>query len=174
MAQNNKVVNTLIIGILIITAIIIFFWVTAKPTNPDTVNESLHAHGRKTNNVGSLENDTIISHTGIHFHPKLDIYIKGQLQTLPADVGLRPIEHPIHTHDTSNIIHLEFSGLTTLNNTRLQEFFTIWGRQFNSNWIFDNCNGPSGTVKMFVNGQPNTEFEKYPMQKADKIEIRYE
>jgi hypothetical protein len=174
MTKNTKVINTLIIGILILTAIIIFFLITAKPANPDTANESLHSHGRKTNNVGDLENDPVISHTGIHFHPKLDIYIKGQLQPLPADVGLRPIEHPIHTHDTDNIIHLEFSGLTTLNNTRVQEFFKIWDKQFNSNCIFDYCNGSSGTVKMFVNGQPNTDFEKYPMKDDDKIEIRYE
>lgn len=167
-------VNILIFSIIIITGVILFFWITAKPTNPDSVNESLHAHGRKINNVAGSENDPIISHTGIHFHPKIDIYIKGQLQTIPADVGLRPIEHPIHTHDADNIIHLEFSGLTTLNNTRLQEFFKIWGKQFNSNCIFDYCNGPSGTLRMLVNGQPNNDFEKYPMKDEDQIEIHYD
>ena len=162
------------IGILIITGVILFFLITAKTTPEDTANESLHAHGRKTNDTVISKDDPVISSNGIHYHPKIDIYIKGQLQAIPAGVGLRPIEHPIHTHDADNIIHLEFSGLTTLNNTRLQEFFKIWEKQFNSNCIFDNCNGPSGTVKMFVNGQPNSEFEKYPMKDDDKIEIRYE
>ena len=123
--------------------------------------------------VSTAEN-SIVSKTGIHYHPKLDIYIKGQLQTIPTDVGLGAVHLPIHTHDADNIIHLEFSKLVTLDNTRLEEFFKIWGKQFNSNCIFDNCNGPNGTVKMFVNGQPNNEFEKYPMKTDDKIEIRYE
>lgn len=171
---KNNTVNILIIGIVISTAVILFFWITAGDTNKDTVSESLHAHGRAIGGAANSANDAIIAHNGIHWHPKLDIYIKGILQTIPAGVGLSPIEHPIHTHDPDNVIHLEFSGLTTVNNTRLQEFFIIWGKQFNSNCIFDNCNGPSGTVKMFVNGKPNNEFEKYPMKDYDQIEIRYE
>ena len=173
MSKKNTA-NVLIISIVILTALILYFWLTAEGASKEVVNGSLHAHGRVVGGTVNSENDAIISHNGIHFHPKLDIYIGGVLQTIPADVGLRPIEHPIHTHDTNNIIHLEFSGLTTINNTRLQEFFIIWDKQFNSNCIFDNCNGPSGTVKMFVNGQPNTEFEKYPMKGNDKIEIRYD
>ena len=171
---KNNTVNILIVGIVIITAVILFFLITAGDTNKETANESLHAHGRAISGTANSGNDAIISHNGIHFHPKLDIYIGGILQAIPAGVGLSPIEHPIHTHDADNVIHLEFSGLTTVNNTRLQEFFIIWGKQFSSNCIFDNCNGPSGTVKMFVNGQPNNEFEKYPMKDNDQIEIRYE
>lgn len=120
------------------------------------------------------ENDSFISRKGLHLHPILNIYINGQLQPIPADVGLGKVHKPIHTHGTDHIIHLEFSGLVTLDNTRLQEFFKIWDKKFNANCIFDNCNGPSGTVKMFVNGRPNNDFEKYPMKNGDKIEIRYE
>ncbi|MEK7131616.1 MAG: hypothetical protein AAB797_02695 [Patescibacteria group bacterium] len=156
MSRNAKTINILIFGIIIVAAIIIIFWITAGTT------------------ATKPESDGVVSRRGLHLHPKLDIYIKGQLQEIPADVGIGAIHKPIHTHDRDNIIHLEFSGLVTLDNTRLQEFFKIWGKQFNSNCIFDNCNGPSGTVKMLVNGQPNDEFEKYPMKNKDKIEIRYE
>ncbi|MBI2038157.1 MAG: hypothetical protein HYT15_04535 [Candidatus Magasanikbacteria bacterium] len=121
----------------------------------------------------ATENYTI-SKTGIHYHPKLDIYIKGQLQTIPTNIGIGAVHLPIHTHAADHIIHLEFSRLVTLDDTRLQEFFKIWNKKFDANCIFDNCNGPSGTVKMFVNGQPNSEFEKYPMKNDDRIEIRYE
>ena len=124
--------------------------------------------------VSTTADSSVISKTGIHYHPKLDIYIKGQLQTIPSGLGLGTAHQPIHTHDTDHIVHLEISGLVTLDNTRLEKFFKIWGKQFNPNCIFDNCNGPSGTVKMFVNGQPNNDFEKYLMKSDDKIEIRYE
>ncbi len=174
MAENKNIINFLVIAILIVAGIILYSWITPEPANKNTTDNPLHAHGQKINSSGNLENDTVISNNGIHFHPKLDIYIKGQRQTIPADIGLKPIEHPIHTHDTDNTIHLEFSGLVTLNNTRLQEFFKIWEKQFNSNCIFEYCNGPSGTVKMLVNGQANNQFEKYPMKDEDKIEIIYD
>lgn len=155
MSKKNNIVNFLLLGIIIVTTVILVFWISGTTkTKP--------------------ENDGVISRNGIHYHPKLDIYIKGQLQTIPAGIGLGVVHLPTHTHDTDHIIHLEFPLLVTLDNTRLQEFFKIWGKQFNANCIFDNCNGSSGTVKMFVNGQSNTEFEKYPMKADDKIEIRYE
>ena len=157
MAKKN-VINVLIIGIIIVATTILVFWISAG-----TTTTKLESGG-----------DNVISRRGLHLHPILNIYINNRLQPIPADVGLRKVHKPIHTHGTDHIIHLEFSGLVTLDNTRLQEFFKIWGKQFNANCIFDNCNGPSGTVKMFVNGQPNTEFEKYPMKADDKIEIRYE
>ncbi len=145
--------------ILVAGATVFLVWVIAKQSPATEV---------------STTESAIVSKNGIHYHPKLDIYLKGQLQTIPVGVGIGAVHLPIHTHAADNIIHLEFSGLVTLDNTRLGEFFKIWGKQFNSNCIFDNCNGPSGTVKMLVNGLPNNDFEKYPMKDNDKIEIRYE
>lgn len=157
MAKKNAI-NILIIGIIILVAVILIFWISA-----DTITTK-----------SELKNDDVIAQKGIHWHPKLDIYLKGWLQTIPANVGIGAVHKPIHTHDTDNIIHLEFSGLVRIKDTVLGEFFKIWGKQFNANCIFDNCNGPSGTVKMFVNGKPNSDFEKYPMKDGDTIEIRYE
>lgn len=154
---NKNTVNVLIFSIIVVTAVILISIITATK-----------------NDTGNNTNSQILSHHGAHIHSKLFIYIKGQQQTIPANIGLEPVEQPIHTHDADNIIHLEFPGLVTLDNTRLQEFFKVWDKQFNSNCIFDYCNGPSGTIRMFVNGQPNNDFEKYPMKDEDQIEIRYE
>jgi len=153
---KKNTASILIFGILIITVTVVFFWITSAAENE------------------KLASDGIVSRKGLHLHPILNIYIKGQLQTLPIDVGLGVVHQPIHTHDADNKVHLEFSGLVTIKDTMLGEFFRIWGKQFNSNCVFDNCNGPSGTVKMFVNGQINNDFENYPMKDEDKIEIRYE
>lgn len=116
----------------------------------------------------------IISQSGIHWHPQLTISAKGKTQEIPANLGLGAIHQPIHTHDSSGVLHLEIQGLVRKDDTKLGRFFKIWGKQFTSNCILDFCNNESGTVKMFVNNEENTEFENYPMKDGDKIEIRYE
>jgi len=122
----------------------------------------------------SIPEDQIISRNGLHWHPELTIYIKGERQEITPNIGIGGVHQPIHTHDNSGTLHLEVSGLVTKDETALGRFFRIWGKEFNSNCIFDKCNGSEGTVKMTVNGQENTEFENYLMRDGDKIEVRYE
>lgn len=116
----------------------------------------------------------VISKNGLHWHPELSIEINGKKQEIPANIGIGAIHSPIHTHDTSGILHLEMQGLVTKDSIKLIRFFKTWDKQFNSNCILDSCNGTGGTVIMFVNGTENTEFENYQMQDKDKIEIKYE
>lgn len=52
--------------------------------------------------------------------------------------------------------------------------FEVWGKPFNTNQIFDAQDGQGGIVTMTVNGQPNTEFEKYQVKDKDQIVISYE
>lgn len=116
----------------------------------------------------------IVSRRGIHWHPHLTIYIKGEKVVIPADIGLGPVHAKMHTHKENDDIHMEMSGLVTKDETKLGKFFQIWGKEFSSQCIFDKCNGPDGTVKMTVNGQKNEDFTDYPMKDKDLIEIRYE
>ena len=116
----------------------------------------------------------MISRNGIHWHPELSIVISGEEQEITVGIGLGAVHNPIHIHDPDGVIHLEFSGIVRENDIRLSQFFRIWKKQFNSECIFDFCNGPDGTVKMFINGEENTLFENYIMQDEDKIEILYE
>lgn len=116
----------------------------------------------------------IVARNGIHWHPELTITIKGQKQEISANIGIGVTHQPVHTHDTTGVIHLEISGRVIEDDIKLGKFFGIWDKQFNSNCVFDSCNGPDGKVKMLVNGQENTEFENYRMQDKDKIEIIYE
>ena len=114
-------------------------------------------------------NDTeVISRNGIHWHPTLEIFVKGEKQELPTNIGISPLGMtPIHTHDdaTLGIVHLEFSGLVRKEDITLGQFFANWGKDMNS----------FGTsVKMTVNGIENTELENYVMHDKDKIELRYE
>ena len=125
----------------------------------------------------NVPEDQIISRKGIHWHPRLTILIKREKQEIPADFGLGALHSPIHTHAADNkegILHLEMSGLVTKDETKLGRWFQLWGKDFNSNKLFDKTSGSDGTVKMFVNGKENTEFENYKMRDGDSIEIKYE
>lgn len=118
--------------------------------------------------------DEIISRRGIHWHPELTIAIKGQKQEILANLGLGAVHQPVHTHDSTGVLHLEIQGPVRKDDTKLGRFFKIWGKEFNSNCIFDSCNGAEGKVTMKVNGSENTEFDNYEMKDKDKIEIQYE
>lgn len=156
MAAEAKVIGGIILATFIILAGSIFFL-------------------SKDEDVNAPE-DQIVTRSGLHWHPKLSIYIKGKKQEIPANVGIGAIHQPIHTHEDNKegIIHMEMEGTVTKEQTKLGNFFRIWGKQFNSNCIFDKCNGKEGKVRITVNGEENKDFENYKMQDGDNIEIRYE
>jgi hypothetical protein len=121
----------------------------------------------------------IISVNGIHWHPTLEIYVKGEKQIIPSDIGIgtQYVSHPtydpsmrmtaIHTHDDANegIIHLEFNGIVRKEDTKLSQFLAIWGKDFNS--FGEN-------ISMIVNGEPNYQLGDYGMKDRDKIVLNYE
>lgn len=115
----------------------------------------------------------IIARKGLHWHPELTININGVRQSIPTNIGIGAVHKPIHTHDDTGVIHLEFGGRVIKNDIIVKKFFDAWGKQFNSSCILEHCNGPEGTVSMTVNGKENTEYEQYLMQDKDKIEIYY-
>lgn len=118
--------------------------------------------------------EDVLAKNGLHWHPKLELFIKGEERKIPANIGMGAVHNPIHTHDADNVIHLEFSGKVLKSDVEIGKFFQVWGKQFNASCILEFCNGEGGTVKMLVNGKENVEFEKYQMKDNDKIEIRYE
>lgn len=135
---------------------------------------ALFAGGAWLSNILSSRNPDVLATNGIHWHPQLEIYIQGEKQEIPANLGLSVGHSPIHTHEDMPIIHLEFGGIVTKDDVRLGRFFDVWGRTFNEECILEFCNGPAGEVKMFVNGKENTQFDDYIMRDKDAIQIRYE
>ena len=125
----------------------------------------------------SVPEEQIVSRVGLHWHPKLEVYINGEKQKIPANLGLGAVHLEMHTHvedSADGVIHMEMSGVVTKEKTRLGNFFKIWGKEFSKDQLFDNKSGEDGTIKMLVNGQDNYDFENYLMRDNDKIEIRYE
>ncbi len=111
--------------------------------------------------------DQVVAENGLHWHPKLSIFIKGKKQEIPDNIGLGAVHGKIHTHTEDakdGVIHMEMSGLVLKEDTKLVKFFLAWGKDFNF----------GGQPKMTVNGKENMDLNKYLMKNGDNIEIRYE
>src|SRR3989344_2738286 len=94
----------------------------------------------------------IISRNGIHWHPELSIYVKGEKQEIPSGIGLVGAHQPMHTHEDLPIIHLEFQGVVRAQDTTLKKFFQVWGKDIQS----------FGTaVAMTINGEANATLGDY-------------
>lgn len=135
------------IGALIVAAIGGFVWyVATRPPIPES---------------------DIVSRNGFHWHSELAIYVKGEKQNIPANIGIGAIHQPIHTHDDSNqgIVHMEFQGLVLKQDITLGRFFKNWDKDMRSF---------GANMKMLVNGKENIEYENYIMRDKDKIELRFE
>jgi hypothetical protein len=67
-----------------------------------------------------------------HVHTHLSIFVDGQMQRIPANVGIVPqtttaneCTYALHTHDASGKIHVEAPAPQRFT---LGQFFAIWGR----------------------------------------------
>jgi hypothetical protein len=109
---------------------------------------------------------SVVSHSGLHWHPTLAIYVNGEKQEVSPNIGIGIGRMgSIHTHEPDGTIHLEFQGVVKKDDLRLKKFFEAWGRDMDS----------FGTsTKMTVNGTENTELGDYIMQDKDNIELLYE
>lgn len=174
--MNYKVI---VIGLIVVVGVGGIFLLPKDSNTPGLQSEATTTTQQASGDVVSSE--------GIHWHPELSIVIKGQKQAIPANIGIgmqyagykyydsMMMMTNIHTHDASGQLHWEvMQGPVTKDEVLLGDFFGIWGKTFSKDCIFDSCNGQGGTVKLFVNGKENTEFENYQVRDKDKIEIRYE
>jgi hypothetical protein len=119
----------------------------------------------------------------LHWHPKLSIEIDVQRQYIPKGIGIvignvmdtdvsGMQMSPMHTHEDDGTIHMEQTRPTN-STLRLGYLFEVWEKRFDSSCIFDSCNGNGKAVKMFVNGQQNSEFGDYVPRDKDEIKIVY-
>ena len=107
----------------------------------------------------------ILSQNGLHWHPELTIFVEGEKREISANIGIGAMHNPMHTHDSSGVIHLEFPGVVRKDDLKFSHFFEVWGKDFMEF---------GSSVKMTVNGEENVELQNYNMKDGDKIELRYE
>ena len=74
----------------------------------------------------------IVSRQAFHWHSELAIYVKGEKQDIPANIGIGAVHQPVHTHNDSDkgIIHLEFQGLARKQDVALGQFFQKLGEGY--------------------------------------------
>jgi len=111
--------------------------------------------------------------TAIHIHPYLRIMINAQSVAVPANVGIGnsgTCFEPMHTHDTSGIIHIESSSTSA--QYTLEQFFQIWNASyhtvtvnrtqhpivFNSTDILGFRADASHKIVLLVDGKPSSDY----------------
>jgi len=133
---------------------------------------------RQQSKESSIPEEQIVARGGIHWHPRLEIQINGVKQEIPENLGMSgQIHQELHTHvgdAKDGVIHMEMKGLVTKDETRIANFFKIWGEVFSQNQILDSVNNDEGKVSMTVNGIESELFESYEMRDGDEILIKYE
>lgn len=89
---------------------------------------------------------------GLHQH--LDLYVNGTKQVSPAQIGIiaspQVVFSPLHTHDTSGIIHVESP---TVRSVTLGEFFDVWGVRLTPTCVGGYCTQSDRALRVYVDGQ---------------------
>lgn len=106
-----------------------------------------------------------------HIHALLHVYVDTKPVTVPANIGITTgIESPLHTHDTSGIIHIEAGQPYAFT---LGGFFQVWGVKFTNNQLGDRRNTSASSVQVFVDGKPVADPVGYVLRNHDNIAVGY-
>ncbi|MGH7904338.1 MAG: hypothetical protein ACREPA_09495 [Candidatus Dormibacteraceae bacterium] len=90
----------------------------------------------------------------LHYHTHLDIFYKGQRETVPADIGIRTTcFFWLHTHDTSGVIHIEAPNAQVHTQFTLGDFFSVWGEPLGTKQVASYPVGPGEHLLAYVNGK---------------------
>ena len=107
----------------------------------------------------------------LHTHPNLTLIVDGNPSSVPENIGIdAPLykDHsldkygmtsmaPIHTHDSSGVIHVESN---TNRNYTFDEFLNIWGLDLNDKAIKISANGkPVNSLDYVLNDGDNIVME---------------
>ncbi|MDB5237218.1 MAG: hypothetical protein JWL88_320 [Parcubacteria group bacterium] len=90
--------------------------------------------------------------TVLHIHQHVDLYINGAKVQIPAEIGVNQAANfisPLHTHDTSGIVHVESN---VVRDFTLGQFFDVWGVRFSQDCIGGYCADATNTLKVYANG----------------------
>jgi hypothetical protein len=88
----------------------------------------------------------------MHVHSHLTITVDGEAVTVPGDVGhdaATKFAAPIHTHDTSGIVHVESPRRESF---VLGQLFTEWGVHLDQVGVGDLGGSDGRTLTVFVDG----------------------
>lgn len=144
----------LILVIVLIVLGSLFYW--GRISNPAL---------KAPENLQALGINCLPSHANAlqHIHSQLTIFINGQQQVVPADIGITPnCMAEIHTHDQTGKIHIE--TIKAGKQFFLQTFFAVWQTELIKK---------DYQLSMNVNGQLSEEFGKLVLKDDQQIILKY-
>lgn len=106
-----------------------------------------------------------------HIHSHLDVFVNGEPIVIPQAIGINlddpglqrgegcedPCISPLHTHDTTGIIHIESAEDVPFT---LGQFFAEWNVRLDSDCVGGYCK-PDAPISISIDGEP---FEGDPSQ----------
>ncbi|MAT49537.1 MAG: hypothetical protein CMA27_06875 [Euryarchaeota archaeon] len=124
--------------------------------------------------------DVCVTHSDSinHYHPWIFIKINGEIVNIPEGTGVtEECMYPIHTHSPDGKLHIEIPSSNPLKIT-VEDFFTVWGSEFNENQILDYSADENHEIIMTVyptkedyvngtNGVVSTDYEKHVFTSVD-------
>jgi hypothetical protein len=113
------------------------------------------------------------SDSAYHIHAFLSVFINGRQITIPKNLGIDPklrFLSPIHTHDSTGMIHIEASRPYPFT---LGQLFTIWGVRFSDSQIGADHQAGRRRLAVFANGRRVRDPVHYVMRRHDSIVVGY-
>jgi hypothetical protein len=140
------------------------FWILRPDEpgpRPDTLPGELATQAPWDANAGeALERGDLIGlpaeGTTMHEHANVQVFVHGEKQPVPTDIGIDPSAGSItsvHTHDDTGTVHLESSVSREFT---LDEFFGVWGVRFTPSCLGAYCNDDTNRLQVFVDGEEVT------------------
>jgi hypothetical protein len=112
--------------------------------------------------------------TALHIHQHLDIYVNGRRVPLPAGIGIDELDgfiSPLHTHDTSGVIHVESPKVETFT---LGQFFAVWGVRLTPRCLGGYCSDGARAVRVYAGGRRiSGDPRRLPLAAHQEIVVTY-
>jgi uncharacterized protein (UPF0333 family) len=175
-ARNRRitVLGSLVVAALVIIGVVVVSFVNShnstKSSAPAAVTaDTSHSVAPVVDNIACEVNEQV----SYHIHAHVSIYINGQQQNIPANVGINQQQgcyYWLHTHDTTGVIHIEAPQpiIYTLGN-----FFHIWGQQFAQSQYPIELSDTNGW-QVYVDGKAyKGDFNNIPMNAHTLITMAY-
>lgn len=165
MDKKGNNAGSWVFGILVVTGFFLLGFNRWFDSSGNEVKENV-----KTAKIGCLPQGH--GNLAQHFHLHLTIVIDGVTQTIPASVGVAPsCMSEIHTHDASGELHVE--SVLMGKKFTLGQFFSVWGKNFSRDRIFDRAVGDGYELLMTVDDVETQEFGDIVLKDDQKIVIEY-
>jgi hypothetical protein len=88
--------------------------------------------------------------TAMHEHADVQVFVRGERETIPVSVGVADVGESLHTHTDDGVVHIESSQVREFT---LGEFFDVWGVRLSSTCLGGYCVSGADELLVFKNGE---------------------